>query len=428
MDLYRYYQKEGVLEEITRISKNREISFTLPSGGYTSRPGAIQYPNDVLQMIKKGCKSIHGSVERWQNPMSVRTGMSKEEANELRIGWDLIIDIDATDAVGVEGSKLAAKRVLDLLIGYKIKPSIKFSGRRGFHIGIPFECFPQDVDFKKTKDMYPHYPRTISSFIKHKVKEILLEDLTSLKGGIGKLYPDGITGEPSPYSFVEIEDNWGARHMFRLPYSINEKSGLISIPIDDVEEFKIEDAKPQNVIANKKFLMSEGKADYLLMDALNWSSKNIPITKPIETKKEYKPYTQRIPEEKFPPCIKNILKGIKDGRKRSLFLMLNFLRKANWSQEEVVTRVEKWNNENSSPLPTSYVSGQVSHAFRGESFPPPNCSKIASFDFRVCTPDSRCSQIKNPISYPIRKKTVKKLKPAPKKKKRRRKDVEDVIL
>jgi len=430
VDLYRYYRNEGIAAEIARIAANREVCFTLPSGGYTSRPGVVQYENDILQMIKKGCKSIHGSVERWSNPMQVRTGMSPEEANELRIGWDLIIDIDATEKVGIQGAILAAKRVVQLLKQYGIEPSIKFSGRRGFHIGVPFECFPKEADFHQTKDMFPHYPRTISAFIKEQVKEKLWDDIIELAGGVSKLFDDGIVGTASPYTFVDIEENWGSRHMFRLPYSINEKAGLISVPVKNLDKFSLQDAKPENVTVKEKFLDVKGSADYLLMEALNWKSNTSP-PKPVAVKKIYEEYTEKIPEEQFPPCMKNVLKGIKDGKKRSLFLMTSFLRKANWDRQEIEAAVSGWNEKNTPPLPRSYVLGQLTHAFRGTSFPPSNCSKVAGYEFGICTPDSRCEKIKNPISYPIRKSNVAKKLPLPEKKKRRtrrRRDVEEVIL
>lgn len=215
--------------------------------------------------------------------------------------------------------------------------------------------------------------------------------------------------------------------MFRLPYSINEKSGLISLPIKNLDKFSLDMAKPQNVTGGEKFLVATGSAEYLLMEALNWKSNTTPPKPVIE--KKFKEYTEKIPLEQFPPCMKNILKGIKDGKKRSLFLMLNFLRKSNWNQQEIEIAITEWNEKNSPPLSRSYILGQLIHTFRGTAFPPSNCSKIASFEFGICTPDSRCDKIKNPISYPIRKRENTQKSPPPIKKKRRKsKELEEVIL
>ncbi len=415
MNLLSYYKRPEVLEELLRASKNREVCFTLPDGGYTARPGVIQYKNDILEMVKRGCTSIHGSVERWSNPMQIRTGMPQEELNALRMGWDLIIDIDSS--LGLEAAKLAAKRVLEFFRKYRLESSIKFSGRRGFHLAIPFESFPPMADFRQTKDMFPHYPRAMAAFLREQIKEDLLRDLAALKGGMSKLFEDDTVGEASPYAFVEIEKDWGSRHLFRLPFSINEKGGFVSVPIKDIDSFETEMAKPENVIVEKTFLGKAGDASDLLQDALNWHAASTPTEEP-KAKKEFKNTGWKVPEESFPPCMKNIFAGLRDGRKRSLFIALNYLRSANWEFEEIENRVLEWNTKNSPPLPMAYIRGQLSYASRSKPFLPPNCEKIKAFEFGICTPDQRCARIKNPAGYALRPKPANL---APQSKKTRRK-------
>jgi len=75
-EAYRYYNQDSILERIVEICKDREISGTLETGNYTTRPNVIQYPRDVLEMIKKGVVAFHGSVERWRNPMMLSTKLS----------------------------------------------------------------------------------------------------------------------------------------------------------------------------------------------------------------------------------------------------------------------------------------------------------------------------------------------------------------
>lgn len=424
MDLLEYYKRDDVLEQLLEASRGREVCFTLPSGGYTSRPGIIQYKNDIVEMIRRGCLSIHGSVEHWSNPMLVRTGMSPDEANALRTGWDMIIDIDS--ALGIEAAKLAAKRVLEFLGKHGLKPSIKFSGRRGFHIGVPFESFPEVVNGRRTSEQFPDFPRAMAAFLKNKIEEDLKQDLIKLKGGISKLYEGGLVTNPSPYAFVEIEQNWGSRHLFRLPYSINEKAGLVSLPIRDLVSFVPEMARPENVAADVRFLECEGNATTLLLKSLDWWGSR--HEEQPEGRKEVEISSVKIPEERFPPCMHNILKGLRDGRKRSLFILINFLRKSGWSMEEIEKRVGEWNEKNLPPLPVVYLRGQLSYASHNKPFLPPNCSKVAAYEFGICTPDQRCRQIKNPASYPQRPK-AKAPPPLQQKKRRgRRKDPDSVSL
>jgi len=42
--------------------------------------------------------------------------------------------------------------------------------------------------------------------------------------------------------------------------------------------------------------------------------------------REFERPEDAIPEKYFPPTIKNILEGLEDGRKRGLFILINFYR------------------------------------------------------------------------------------------------------
>ena len=277
--IYDYYSQEEVLEKIVSNAKGREVSASKQDGSHLSRPNVLVYPRDVLEMVKRGVVSFHGSVEHWKNPMQLGTRLSEADLNNLRTGWDLIIDIDS--AIGLKASKLAAFRVLQLLKKYRIHPGLKFSGNRGFHIGIPWEAFPKKVDYSDTKNQFPHIPQIISAFIREKIKDDLMQDLIKMKGSVKDLVK--VLGkeleELSPFVFVEIEKDWGSRHLFRLPYTINEKTFserkcLVSVPIKDLESFKRDDASFEKVKAKLDFFqkVEEGEATTLLIDAMDWHS------------------------------------------------------------------------------------------------------------------------------------------------------------
>jgi len=124
--------------------------------------------------------------------------------------------------------------------------------------------------------------------------------------------------------------------------------------------------------------------------------------------------TRPVPETLFPPCIKKILKGVQDGRKRSVFILVNFLRSMNWDLEKIEKTMFEWNEKNSPPLRTNYLRGQLRWHFRQErGLLPPSCDNENFYSsMGVCEADELCKgalPVKNPVNYPF-KKLKKKIK------------------
>ncbi|PSH01568.1 MAG: hypothetical protein BRC26_03275, partial [Nanohaloarchaea archaeon QH_8_44_6] len=111
------------------------------------------------------------------------------------------------------------------------------------------------------------------------------------------------------------------------------------------------------------------------------------------------------PEEFFPPTINNILEGLEDGRKRGLFVLINFFRTLGYSWPEIKTKIWEWNDENHEPLRESYVKGQLNwHQQRGEVVPPPNYDANGYYkDMQVYEGDNLEEKVSNPVSYAFRK-------------------------
>ena len=139
----------------------------------------------------------------------------------------------------------------------------------------------------------------------------------------------------------------------------------------------------------------------LLTQALDFEVK---LEEEREVQKDYEEINIESPlkEEFFPPCMKNILNGIEDGKKRSVFMLTNFLGKIGWSKQEIESYLLKWNKEkNKQPLRDNYIKSQLNHFKAGEKLPP-NCSNEAYYKgISVCSPDSLCARIKNPANYTI---------------------------
>src|SRR3989344_9489001 len=109
--LLKYYSRKDIQQELLRLSKNREIAVNFSDKGFGKRPDILQYENDILELVKKGATSFHFSEEHWTNPLLLKPGMTKNELDKLRTGFDLILDIDGP----FEYSQIAAYLVVEAL-------------------------------------------------------------------------------------------------------------------------------------------------------------------------------------------------------------------------------------------------------------------------------------------------------------------------
>jgi DNA primase large subunit len=152
----------------------------------------------------------------------------------------------------------------------------------------------------------------------------------------------------------------------------------------------------------------EGEATELLTQALDWAKQN-EIDNPEETKKltgkyaEFKPIElKEIRDDQFPPCWQNIMKGMVDGKKRALFMLIHLSRSIGMQKEEMEKKIEEWNKKNDPPLKQGYIKSQLEWAYRKKPIMPPNCKEFYQ-GIGVCQPDNFCSKIKNPVNYVARK-------------------------
>ncbi|MEK6872471.1 MAG: hypothetical protein AABW90_00480, partial [Nanoarchaeota archaeon] len=214
------------------------------------------------------------------------------------------------------------------------------------------------------------------------------------------------------------------RHLFRMPYSLHEKTALSSIVIDkkDIENFQITDAKPfKTKIKNFYPEPKQEEAKELLLQALDWHEQKQTQDLIIKEKKEaashndvkadkninkdYKKITIPNPsEEIFPPQIKLILKGIKqDGRKRALFILISFFKSLGVSDNEIEKRIFDWNELNYKPIKKGYIISQLNWYKKNSNRLPPNFNNPIYKDLGVDKPDKLAMETKNPVSYAVKR-------------------------
>ena len=354
--------------------------------------------------------------------------MSRKELDELRAGWDLMLDIDCKI---VQYSALCADLVIRFLKYTGVNDvSCKFSGNKGFHIAVPFEAFPKQVGNVLTKDLFPEAPRKIAFYIKENIKEELGKRILAQEGGdfskvIEKVhlpqeeiirYERSELGGTVPKlnvdAFLEIDTVLlASRHLYRMPYSLHEKSGLVSLPIDPehVLEFQKEMAHPDKILTLMfTFLdrtVQKESAGRLLLQALDFR-----VKEHKEERSEYKMrreelvITSPIGVEFFPPCIQKILEGMEDGKKRSIFILMNFLGKIGWNKNDIEAFIMQWNTEkNRVPLREVYIRGQM-HGFTPGEKLPPNCDNEGYYkSIGVCCNAEWCKRLKNPVNFTLGK-------------------------
>lgn len=432
-----YYGRKEIQDIIVSSSKKKEVGVSFKGEGYGKRPCILQYPADVLAHVKKGVTSFHASEEIWANPMLLRPAMDKKSMDALRIGWDLVLDIDCKE---FEYSKIATHHINQFLLKMGITAvSCKFSGNKGFHIAVPFESFPTTFNGKKITELFPEAPRKIGTLVLERIKQHVEKDIRALEGGdlekiakkvglsvkeltkkeVNEFGDVAVTLDPEPLIGIDTI-LLASRHLYRMEYSFNEKSGLVSVPVelDDVLTFTKDQATPDKVVFDVKFLdrsiAVSGEAAILLREAYDENIIEIERSfikafipeELIQDFKElgYEEFNETVGKEFFPPCILKILEGLSDGRKRGMFILTNFLFSVGWQEKEVLELLLVWDGKNPKPLGESAIrSHTIYHAQRPQKILPPNCSSRYYTELGVCHPDNLCPRVKNPVVYAIRK-------------------------
>ena len=486
-----YYSNPKIQEAILKFAKNREI---VPKyfEQFGKRPDTIQYSSDISGLARTGATSFHSSEEIWHDPLQISSEMNIGELNNLRKGWDLLIDIDSQY---LDISKEAAKLILELFKRYGIRNyGIKFSGNKGFHIIVSGKAFPEEYGGKLMRESFPEWPRAITEFIFNEIKPEFRKragkiasfsqleknkdvirisckncdniaskgELTKLKCGICNLEierrdikknkrrvqclnqkcagileivssadyyycnnckdPNNeklpLSSNKYPKMFGEIRGELveehakldlvlvASRHLFRMPYSLHEKTALVSVVIkeDEIEKFEpVRDANPLRVrvldfLSNNE--IGEGKR--LLASALEWKKMQMQGEEQIRKSSYEKIDVKGVNEEMFPEPIKKLLLGLKDGKKRGLFILLTFLKSLNFSPEYIDMKIREWNKLNEPPLKEGYVKSQIDwHLKQKRQILPPNYSNNSFYkDLGLLDekPDA-----KNPIVEVLRK-------------------------
>ncbi len=173
-----YYARKDIQKAMYDFCKNRETVANFNNQFFAKRPDCFDYPTDILNSARKGATSFHCSEELWDNPLNINTDMTPDQYNQIKTGWDFLIDIDSKF---LDYSKIAAKLLIKILEGHGVKNyGIKFSGSKGFHILVPFKAFPKFIGEEETKNHFPDWARLVAGYISSILKPQMNEEILKL--------------------------------------------------------------------------------------------------------------------------------------------------------------------------------------------------------------------------------------------------------
>jgi len=210
-EIYNYYSREDIQREMFKYAAGRKITYLRT---FSPQFKSIRKAEDILPIAlhtlfwSKGnyWPSLHGTISKY--------------GNSNRQLCDIVIEIDYKSSW--ERCFDMTRPVIEWLrqIGAVFK--IKFSGNCSPHIIIPAEAFPEQIN---GKHMFPgqhsSFFRNLTEIVKSKIKQPRYLDTS-----------------------FHIKE-----HFLRLAYSLNEMTGLVSLPIDinRYDSFQPADANPSTM-------------------------------------------------------------------------------------------------------------------------------------------------------------------------------------
>lgn len=228
-----YYSKEAVLYEIVKYSKNREVAFIGEGRVRGIMAHAVRYLVSNFKAFRVGDKyyNMYHSVALLDGltAMSYVPKLRKVQLDEysnnfdsMAIGYDFVLDFDGklADSEKITVTELAKKdceKVKSVLDELNIEYSLKFSGS-GFHIVVKNKT----LGFENSKFNVQIAAESCRLIAESMIKTLRLKTLDT-----------------------SIYDK---RRIWKLPYSMDIKTGRIALPLTDNEfrGFETDMADPES--------------------------------------------------------------------------------------------------------------------------------------------------------------------------------------
>lgn len=225
-DVLAYYgaERQDIPNALFRYGKDRETIAVLQTGvlgrGRGDGPG-FRSPEQILATarmcmddqkgnVPRNYPGFHGTVGRYELSRGILRRKQKP------IGSDMVFDIDVKN--NYKEAFRNGTRIVEFLDHYNVPHRVKFSGGSGPHIILPYEVFPHPFSDAKFKQVF-----------------------TTIVNLSEAQHVDTSFHSPG--------------HFLRLPYSLNENTGLASLPLrrEQLESFEPGMAEIQNVMVDESW-------------------------------------------------------------------------------------------------------------------------------------------------------------------------------
>jgi hypothetical protein len=265
----------------------------------------------------------------------------------------IVFDIDV-EVRGQIGLRIAFKNTCKL-VDWLIKvadayPLVKFSGSKGFHVEVPIP------------------PKPVTSQILRAVGNYICT-----------------------VNNIQVADTkvWEVARVFRLPLTINTKTGYYCIPLDPL---KLKEYTPQDILHKAKHCKYDVPC-YVECERIATLVEYFAIT-PQKVTYEIPHLNLPVHEDCFPPCIRKILSDIKNGKNvphSARFTLASFLLNIGVPRDKIVNVFS-----NLPDFDYEKTLYQVEHIFglrgRGVRYSCPSCSTLKVWN--LCPSDC-------PLPHPV---------------------------
>jgi len=232
-ELNKYYSNRSIRFEIVKCIKNKELTMFGDKRVRCMVANQLKFLDINLDkfMFYKSINNLYYSLANFDwNKMKDVLGYRcfsfahterkdqmvefNERAVEFIKSYDLGIDFDNHDGDKYSLVYSDCTKLKDYFDKYEVGYSLKTSGS-GFHIEIEHDNLPKHI--KGTTD------------IREKVKRIgeLMVDI--------KLLLELDTLDVGEVKGVEVGSFYDTRRVFKVPYTIDYKTGLVALPLDDIK-------------------------------------------------------------------------------------------------------------------------------------------------------------------------------------------------
>ena len=209
-EVEEYYTRDDILDYICDASKVRSVVLSFrdePSIHNEGKSSTIAIENsEELQeyLLQRFARNLPERLYHYEKPLGAYPSFHFITKGKKGEPWDFVMEADCH---GWRKSFVDVRGAVEFLHEYGVPFMVKFSGHRSLHLIIPREAFPEKFESKPIGDIWGRVEGSLRHLLARK-------------------------------AFVKQAHGTGG--ILRLPYSLNENLGMVSLPIpyEDLDAFR----------------------------------------------------------------------------------------------------------------------------------------------------------------------------------------------